>query len=312
MFCHYNIAPNQFSISEIMLIQLFFQFVGRRLHGLAIVSVCGIVVGAMGAVHWFAELFSHFLPYYTLIFILATLFVSGAARSVWATCAVLCSAWLINPQWQESTDLPKKWTLMWYNVNWQNPQPEKEIAMMKQHQPDIIALAEIHFNDARWASLRQDYPHGCEHREHSPFALAVLSKKPLHHCGVYYIRDMPYIRAVTKDFTAIYALHPPPPLNGDLAAIRQDYLLTVANHIAADPNVLVVGDLNSTPFSPIFRQFVAISGTNLHTSHYLPTWQPFALNIDHVLSHSSTLDEVKIQALPWQHSDHRPILVHWH
>lgn len=295
-----------------MLIQVFFQFVGRRLHSLAIVSLCGIVVGAFGALHWFAELFSHFLPYYTLIFILATLFVSGTARSVWATCAVLCSAWLINPHWQEENNLPRKWSLLWYNVHIDNPKPEKEVEFILQQQPDILALAEVNFNDSRWSVLRQHYPHGCEYRENSPFALAVLSKTPLRNCGVYHIRDIPYIRAVTQDATAIYALHPPPPLNAHLADIRREYLFTVAHHIADDPNVLVVGDFNSTPFSPIFRQFIDVAETHVHTRNYLPTWQPFALNIDHVLSHSSTLDEVRIQALPWQYSDHRPILVHWH
>lgn len=295
-----------------MLIQLFFRFVGRRLHSLAIVSVCGIVLGVLGSWFWFAELFSHFLPYYTLIFILATLFGSGVARSVWATCAVLCSAWLINPHWQDESDLPRKWSLLWYNVNVNNPQPEKEVAFILRQQPEMLALAEINLDDKRWAVLQEHYPHGCVQREHSPFALAVLSKTPLRHCAVHYIRDIPYIRAVTQDATAIYALHPPPPLNGHLADIRQEYLYTVAQHIATDPNVLIVGDLNSTPFSPVFQQFLQITGAELHTRNYLPTWQPFALNIDHVLSHSSTLDEVHIQPLPWQYSDHRPILVHWH
>lgn len=295
-----------------MLIHTFFEFVGRRLNTLAIISLCGVVVGAFGQLFWFAELFSHFLPYYTLIFILATLFVSGAMRSLWATCAFVCCLWLVNPEWEEEPTLPAKWSLMWYNVHLNNQQPEKEIELINKHQPDIIALAEINFNDNRWSPLRKTYPYGCEHREHSPFALAVLSKKPLHNCGVYYVDNIPYIRAVTKDLTAIYALHPPPPLNGYLAQIRQNYLYTVGHHISADPNVLVVGDLNSSPFSPVFREFVQTTGAEMHTSNYLPTWQPFGLNIDHVLSHSSTLNEVKVKALPWQHSDHRALLVSWH
>lgn len=295
-----------------MLIHSVFKFVGRRLNTLAIISLCGVVIGAFGQLFWFAELFSHFLPYYTLIFILATLFGSGATRSLWATCAVICSLWLINPQWKDEPNSPPKWSLLWYNVNLNNPQPEKEIALIKQHQPDIIALAEINFNDNRWSPLRQMYPYGCERREDSPFALALLSKQPLSSCNVYYVDDVPYIRAVTADLTAIYALHPPPPINSDLARIRQNYLYAAAQHISADPNVLIVGDLNSSPFSPIFREFVNITGANVHTQNYLPTWQPFGLNIDHVLSYSSLLNEVQVKALPWQASDHRPLLVYWH
>lgn len=297
---------------QTMLIYTFFQFVGRRLNTLAILSLFGVVVGAFGQLFWAAELFSHFLPHYTLIFILATLFVSGVMRSLWATCAFVCSLWLINPQWKTEPSFPLKWSLLWYNVNLNNPQPEKEIELINQYQPNILALAEINFNDQHWATLLKNYPYGCEHREHSPFALAVLSKKPLHYCGVYYVDNIPYIRAVTADLTAIYALHPPPPINRHLAQVRQNYLYTVAHHISADPNVLIVGDLNSSPFSPIFREFANITGANMHTQNYLPTWQPFGLNIDHVLSHSSTLNEVEVKALPWQASDHRPLLVHWH
>ena len=46
-----------------------------------------------------------------------------------------------------------------------------------------------------------------------------------------------------------------------------------------------------------------------HTPNYLPTWLPFGLNIDHVLTRDKS--GTRIRALPWMHSDHRALLIEW-
>nr|WP_167738621.1 endonuclease/exonuclease/phosphatase family protein [Eikenella exigua] len=133
-------------------------------------------------------------------------------------------------------------------------------------------------------------------------------EQPLAACEVRMIGDYPYIRAQTADGTALYALHPPPPISSELAGARQHYLAETACALAAEPRALAVGDFNSSPFSPLFRRFLQESGSRPATRYFTPTWKPFFLNIDHALAKGLN---VSARTLPWQYSDHRPLLVEY-
>ncbi|WP_315538569.1 hypothetical protein [Eikenella corrodens] len=50
------------------------------------------------------------------------------------------------------------------------------------------------------------------------------------------------------------------------------------------------------------------SGSLHPTRYFTPTWKPFFLNIDHALAKGLN---VSARTLPWQHSDHRPILAEY-
>ena len=45
----------------------------RRLQTLAWLTLAALAIGQLGTLHWFAELFSHFVPHYGAIFALAAL-----------------------------------------------------------------------------------------------------------------------------------------------------------------------------------------------------------------------------------------------
>ncbi|HFC6388035.1 TPA: hypothetical protein ACFNMI_001105 [Neisseria bacilliformis] len=44
------------------------EFFIRRLNALAVLSLAAAIAGQLGAAHWFAELFAHFMPYYAAVF----------------------------------------------------------------------------------------------------------------------------------------------------------------------------------------------------------------------------------------------------
>ncbi|MFA9950126.1 endonuclease/exonuclease/phosphatase family protein [Dentiradicibacter hellwigii] len=94
---------------------------------------------------------------------------------------------------------------------------------------------------------------------------------------------IPYICTTTTDGTVLYALHPPPPISSVLTQARIAYLHDTAARIAAEPRALVVGDLNSSPYSPHYRDFLHTSGTTATTRHFTLTWRPLFLNLDHAL-----------------------------
>ena len=280
-------------------------FIRLRLHILALLALAAVIAGQFGSFFWPAELFSHFLPHYAAVFILAAIWPRPKWRALWLVCAAASLLWLAQPF--ALPDAPAGGTrLVWYNVHLDNPAAEAESAALLAEQADLLALGEINLDNPGWQSLRQAYPHGCQHREHSPFALALWSKQPLAACEVRMIGDYPYIRAQTADGTALYALHPPPPISSALAAARITYLHDTAARIAAEPRALAVGDLNSSPYSPHYRDFLHTSGTTASTRYLTPTWRPLFLNLDHALVKNLTADTTP---LPWQHSDHRPLRV---
>ena len=282
-------------------------YLARRLQTLAWLTLAVLLIGQLGALHWTAELFSHFVPHYAAVFALAALCLHNRWRYLWAAWALALTAWTLWPPVLEPPDSAAT-RLIWYNVNLDNRDARGESARLLAADADILALAEIQLHDPGWQPLRQHYPHGCVHEENSPFALAVFARAPLAACEVRFIEDYPYIRATLADGRTLYAAHPPPPINADLARARIAYLRHLADRPATEKSALLLGDLNSSPYSQHYRELLRRAGLHTTTRNGLPTWLPLGLNLDHALvrhgqAHSS--------ALPWHTSDHRPLQTDW-
>ena len=282
-------------------------YLARRLQTLAWLTLTVLLIGQLGALHWTAELFSHFVPHYAAVFALTALCLHNRWRYLWAAWALALTAWTLWPPVLEPPDSAAT-RLIWYNVNLDNRDARGESARLLAADADILALAEIQLHDPGWQPLRQHYPHGCVHEENSPFALAVFARAPLAACEVRFIGDYPYIRATLADGRTLYAAHPPPPINADLARARIAYLRHLADRLATEKSALLLGDLNSSPYSQHYRELLRRAGLHTTTRNGLPTWLPLGLNLDHALvrhgqAHSS--------ALPWHTSDHRPLQTDW-
>ena len=282
-------------------------YLARRLQTLAWLTLAVLLIGQLGALHWSAELFSHFVPHYAAVFALAALCLHNRWRYLWAAWALALTAWTLWPPVLEPPDSAAT-RLIWYNVNLDNRDARGESARLLAADADILALAEIQLHDPGWQPLRQHYPHGCVHEENSPFALAVFARAPLAACEVRFIEDYPYIRATLADGRTLYAAHPPPPINADLARARIAHLRHLADRLATEKSALLLGDLNSSPYSQHYRELLRRAGLHTTTRNGLPTWLPLGLNLDHALvrhgqAHSS--------ALPWHTSDHRPLQTDW-
>ena len=209
----------------------------RTLHIFALLSLAALICGQLGRLCWFAELFSHFLPYYAAVFLLAACLPRGKYWCGFWTVATLASIlWLLHPLSLANAP-PTGERLIWYNVHLNNPDAAGESAALLAEKADILALAEIDLDNPGWQRLRAHYPHGCQHQEASPFALALWSAEPLASCDIAYSSNFPYIRATTTDGTVLYALHPPPPISSALAAARIAYLHDTAARIAAEPRL---------------------------------------------------------------------------
>lgn len=289
----------------------------RRLSAYTWLAVVVIVVAQLLApMWWVAELFSHFTLHGAVFVFLSAMWIRSRFRFVLLLFSLAIITWSVLPlaYWATPKPLASATKILLYNVAINNTQLREEVHAIKQTDADLLLLIEA---GGQWRqhlqTLSSRYPYGCGRDDESPFAMKVLAKTALKGCQLNWSNGFPYIRIETQQNAVVYVLHPPPPINADLATQRKNYLLELAAFIQQESYpVLVAGDLNNTAFSPLHRRFLQQAALQTHTYHALPTWKPFFLPIDHVMSRATPNQSVQVSPLSWQFSDHRPLLISWH
>jgi endonuclease/exonuclease/phosphatase (EEP) superfamily protein YafD len=120
---------------------------------------------------------------------------------------------------------------------------------------------------------------------------------------------------VGGELVEIVGLHPPSPLSGERAGMRDD-ILSAGGEWAADAEVpvLVIGDFNATPWSHVVKSMARVGGLSdsLRGRGLQPSWPagwgPLMIPIDNALT-SDGLVVVERRTGPPLGSDHRPLLV---
>lgn len=257
--------------------------------------------------YWFPALLTHFVPLYAAgAWLCVGLAFVAWQRVLWALLASALTVWCVLPL----VDKPAhpEHSLLFYNALIDNPDPGTDAQRIVQQHPDMVALVEQGGDAPHWQALREAYPYQCARADLGVFSLWLGSKQPLASCQAAAFGDVGWLR-VTAQGCVVYVLHPPPPISPLLADIQQDYLRHLAQQIAAEQQpVLVVGDLNLTPFAPLYWRFVSKARLRSWMGNATPTWRPAGLHLDHVLGRAL---RAGVRVLPAWHSDHRALLVQW-
>lgn len=199
-----------------------------------------------------------------------------------------------------------------YNLKVNNPHAASDAHWLAEVDAQVIFVTEASHD---WETLLAGLPPGCARYEDSPFGLALFSRVPLKSCQVLGLAGAamgyPYIRAELADGRVIYGVHLPPPLGATLARARDESLRQLAERIASEHSpVLLLGDFNSSPFSPQLRRFIDAAGLRRTSANGRPTWWPGLLSLDHALLRGDAPARA-VEAYPWRGSDHRPIWIDW-
>ncbi len=298
---------------------------------MTILAMVGLatVVGFIGGWGWLMELTTHLRGQYVVVLIgLVILFIIGR-RPMPALLSVLFGAInlaVVLPLYVGGTvsSLPNAATYraLMLNVHWVNEDVESVKTFIQKTNADFVVLTEVvPAWEAELASLRSLYPYGDEVAYYgSPHGVMFFSRVPLVDGNIFRLQDGERPSVVAHlDFPerplTVIGMHPPAPVSPTRINLRNDQLAAMAEFVAAQQNtVFLMGDLNITPWSPYFSDFLAQSGLQNGRSGYgLQTTWPAQLPIMRIpIDHALVSPEVIIhdfKAGPNVGSDHLPIII---
>lgn len=294
-----------------------------------VVCLLGVVSTGMGFLAsrgWFYELMSHFRVQLTVALLLLSVGMVLQRRR--GAFAVLLIGALVNgalvlavarpqPTPVVSQGVPLR--VVSLNVHTANQEHDRVVAYLRGTEADVIVALEV---DNRWArvleGLNDRYPHRVVEAREDNFGIVLLSRKPFVRSQVV---DLPGSEVPSIDVTLdvdgvqvpVLGTHPVPPATPAHAAERNRQLASIATWAASHAGkAVVLGDLNTTPWSPHFSRLLADG--HLVRAHprwgVVPTWmadQPWvSLMLDHVLV-SPEIGVVSMEVGPDVGSDHRAI-----
>jgi endonuclease/exonuclease/phosphatase (EEP) superfamily protein YafD len=296
---------------------------------LTLVALVATLGSAAAARFWVADLAVHFRLQWAAVALAGCLILGATAHPIWAALAIvvaavqaLLSAALLRVRAPAPADpaASAPLRLMAINVWCRNRQYQQVIDCIGRERPDVVLLAEV---TAKWeqalAPLAGSYAHSYATRGLGRMGLLLLSRWPMQAAILPGFSDVePAIAAdlVIKDRRVqLLSVHTSWPLGPASSALRDRQLALIGEFARSKSGPLIVmGDLNVSPFSPHFQAL--LSGGNLKSAAqgfgWQPTWPTFlppaGIQIDHTLTAGSVV-VTNFRRGSQVGSDHLPVVI---
>lgn len=284
------------------------------------------LVGLLARRGWPFELMVHFRPHLAGVLLACAAAFSWHGRGTEAWAALILGLWQAWGLWPylpfQRQRNPGSFEVASVNVRTKNRAFASLCRWLQEARPDVVGLVEV---DHEWlqalASLEAVYPHQFANPGDEDHGLAVLSRWPVQAASVARFGDtdrpsLDVTLLVEGQPIRVLVAHPPPPINPSLTAERDTHLRRMAATARASTvPVVVMGDFNVTPWSPVFQEMLRTGGLRdtRRGMGLLPTWpaplRGLGIPIDHILV-TGGLVPVRAQAGPPIGSDHLPLRVH--
>jgi endonuclease/exonuclease/phosphatase (EEP) superfamily protein YafD len=292
-----------------------------------VLACISTVAGFAARLWWPLELCCHFRLQYFIALSICSLVMMALKKKVQAIIFALFTAFnlsMIAPLYfgeKPPNRHPKTYRAVLANVNTQNCAYGKAKEFIKAAKPDIIVLLEINEEWERaLQDLNKEYPYSEFRPREDNFGMAVLSKVRPKKLEPIKLSELG-IPSITADLVldsaeiSIIAVHPLPPRSREYFICRNEQLEELAGLVAArKTNVIVLGDLNITSWSPYFGDLLKNAGLRDSRKGYglQTTWPSFAvplgITIDHCLVSSHIIINNRSIG-PLIGSDHLPVIV---
>lgn len=216
----------------------------------------------------------------------------------------------------------KPLTILLANVLTSNKKYQRVRQLVRSNDPDIFAVLEV---SETWmnelSSLKEKLPHVVSCPRGDNFGIALFSRIPFEESEIVEIGEAGLPTAIARvrfedTPLTVIATHPLPPTRQAIARHRNRQLKELAEYVRSVKGpVIVMGDLNTTPYSPHFKKLLCESGLrdSRRGRGIQPSWRadiPWFLRIplDHIL-HSSEITVHDRRLGPNIGSDHLPVIV---
>jgi len=294
---------------------------------LIILLLCSLAPYAESVDYWVIDIFSHFPVQYAFIAAMLSSVCLWKRHSVPAFLAAILFVFNISlivdndNLARASLQKVKTFTVTSANINKSNSALFKVVNRLRAAHSDILLLLEV--TEKNVASLRpliQNYPYRIINLNigTSGTGMALMSKLPiLDHTVTKYSEFGNMLVETTMKVDnkkiSFYGVHFPKPTNVSEFSERTNQIVSLARHIKEQTNsVIIAGDFNTTPFSPIFKKLLNESGLKDTRDGFgwLPSWPayfpPLWISIDHILV-SPDIAVHKRETGSYISSDHYPV-----
>lgn len=283
------------------------------------------------------ELLSHFRMQYLVISLLLFGLLLLTRKKYLILTGLVCLAIILSeivpwyiPQAAVVRETAPPLRVFLSNVNKRNESYAKVISAVREENPDLAVFDEV---NQGWIeqlnSLKDILPYSVEGVNPAQLGITVYSKLPLKNVAVDFFgtRTKPTILAnltINGQVVSLVAAHPLPPFKPDFFASRNTQLAEMSKYVQQlGTLVLIVGDLNTTMWSPYYKQFISQTGLSNARQGFgvLPSWPARAsvarvpaiiaplvsIPIDHCLI-SPEIKVSKIKIGRNVDSDHLPVI----
>ena len=299
--------------------------------GLLWLALAGLVLArlamACASWHWSLELSTHFAFQYALMALLVTAGFACLARPRGVGLAAVVLALHSTPLLgltgapaAPAAGTSEETRLLMANVRTSNANRRGLIDLVQAEQPDAVLLLEV---SEAWladlAPLEVEFPHRLAAPRGDNFGIALYSRQPLTDGRIVHLGDagVPSIECGLEGASLRLLLtHPVPPMGRRAAAERDRQLEAVARRARElGPRVVLAGDLNASPWSPIFSRVLDLGALRDSRDGFglQPTWSASLpslarIPIDHFLV-GRDVQVLHRLVGPRIGSDHLPVLI---
>lgn len=296
-----------------------------------ILASIGLILCLLADKFWLADLAIHWRLHMAAVSLFFAALFLFKPRKIFALWMLALAIGFAIPAYQALSPSPTPEgkekahiKILQFNVLYVNDEFKKSIPWIIEQNADIVVLQEItqpRADDLTELKKHYAWSQVKINEKRRAFGMAIFSKLPVRKFDYIDIGDGWNHYTLTELSVGdkklhLYELHTPPPVSDLFFELRNQNLWTLADVMSKDesPYRILVGDLNSTIYSPYLQN--VITKANLHSNQqnyniegtwpsFLPA--PLRISIDHLL----TSKQVKIEKRevgPYQVSDHYPVI----
>lgn len=292
----------------------------------------GSLLNQLPTFHWLLEINLSLSAYYFIAHLLSVVALCIVAKTLQRrrvllgiiASLVLASAYVpqLYPFYAKRAPAAtaQRVRVLYTNLYIENDTPAEFGKVIAEEKPAIIGIVEFSSRLEKGLALPSEYRFRAVHNNDSSFGVAFFSRYPLSEItyGIGIEAPSVLMAKVTLPNSVpvrLAILHAPPPVGAELFYLRNMTTRRVSSFLRErDENMIVMGDLNATPFSKPYRQFTRESNFRdaLHGFGLLRTWSAFnplaRMTIDHIF-YRGKLKVIDFRRLDAVGSDHFPVVV---